>query len=267
MKNKAARNLAEFVDSLQASGRYTFLREEAIRVLGCTALAFKGAARRLQVKARIVAPRRGFYVIVPVEYRTVGAPPPSWFIDDLMRFHGHPYYVGLLSAAALYGAAHQQPQEFQVVTDVPLRSTSAGRTRIRFFTKHAHTGTPTVEVKTDTGTMRTATPEATAFDLLRYVRSAGGLGNVATVLAELSERIKPDDLLAVARAEVELAYSQRLGYLLELIAARKQAKSLAKWIAACRPTRTPLRAGKSMRGFPLNQRWQVILNEEVEVDL
>jgi hypothetical protein len=26
------------------------------------------------------------------------------------------YYVGLLSAAAIWGASHQKPQEFQVVT-------------------------------------------------------------------------------------------------------------------------------------------------------
>lgn len=38
-----------------------------------------------------------------------------------MKFLGQPYYVGLLSAAALHGAAHHQPQEFQVVTNKQFR--------------------------------------------------------------------------------------------------------------------------------------------------
>ena len=49
------------------------------------------------------------------------------WIDDLMRFHHVPYYVGLLSAAALHGAAHQQPQEFQVVSGAVLRPLTVGR--------------------------------------------------------------------------------------------------------------------------------------------
>lgn len=170
-------------------------------------------------EGRICAPRRGFYVIVPVEYSHPGAPPPSWFIDDLMKFHGHPYYVGLLSAAALHGAAHQQPQEFQVVTDTTLRPVSVGRTRIRFFLKWRFAQTPTAKVKTETGAMRVSTPEATALDLVRYVGSAGQLGNVATVLSELSEKINSERLVEAARAEVELSVVQRLGFLLEQYAA------------------------------------------------
>jgi len=45
-----------------------------------------------------------------VEYRVAGAPPASWYIDDFMKAVGTPYYVGVLTAAALHGAAHQAPQ-------------------------------------------------------------------------------------------------------------------------------------------------------------
>ena len=57
-------------------------------------------------------PRRGFYLIVDPGHRELGALPATAWIDDLMRFHGVPYYVGLLTAAALHGAAHQQPMAF-----------------------------------------------------------------------------------------------------------------------------------------------------------
>ena len=95
------------------------------------------------------------------------------------------YYVGLLSAAALHGAAHQAPHEFQVVTDKPTRAMVLGNARIFFITKKGMANTPTVPIKTPTGDVRVSTPEATALDLVRYPQHAGSLSNVATVLADL----------------------------------------------------------------------------------
>lgn len=130
-------SLAELADSYQAGGRYVLTRENALRTLGTSEEALKKAVQRLVAKQRLVVPHRGFYVIVPLEYRAAGAPPASWFIDDLMKFHGHPYYVALLTAAALHGAAHQQPQEFQVITKAQLRPAFAGRSRIASFVRRS----------------------------------------------------------------------------------------------------------------------------------
>ena len=80
------KGLSAFADDLQAAGRYTFLTGEARAALGGSEVALANAARRLKGRGRIAAPRRGFHVIVPAEYRATGAPPPSWFIDDLMRY-------------------------------------------------------------------------------------------------------------------------------------------------------------------------------------
>ncbi len=102
------------------SGRYTFTDVEARGTVAASARAVAEALRRLRADCRIATPRRGFNVIVPPEYRGPGCPPAGWFIDDLMRYVGRPYYVALLSAAAFHGAAHQQPMLFQVVTDRPL---------------------------------------------------------------------------------------------------------------------------------------------------
>src|SRR5579885_271902 len=267
-KQSAARprDLSEFVDQLQSSGRYSFTRDEAISALGVSEVALQAAARRLAAKGRVVAPRRGFYVVVPMEYRSTGAPPPSWFVDDLMKFHGHPYYVGLLSAAALHGAAHQQPQEFQVVTDTVLRPITVGRTRFHFFMQWHHAKTPTIQVKTETGSMKVSTPEAPALDLVRYVGKAGQLGTVATVLSELAERIDPHRLVEAARAEVELSVVQRLGYLLEHFAAPATVAPLAKWLAAQRPRPVPLRPEQHPKAAEKDPRWLVLINERVEID-
>ncbi|HVE87152.1 MAG TPA: type IV toxin-antitoxin system AbiEi family antitoxin [Myxococcales bacterium] len=265
-EHKSRSSLAGFVDALQGSGRYVLTRPEAIEALGVSDEALQAAVRRLAAKRRIVVPRRGFFVIVPVEYRSAGAPPPDWFIDDLMKFECQPYYVGLLSAAALHGAAHQQPQEFQVVTNAPLRPTRAGRARIRFFTKRHLERTPAIQVKTETGFMRVSTPEATAIDLVRYARSAGHLANVATVLGELAEKLDPGRLVEAARADVELSHVQRLGHLLDLVGAASIGEPLAAWLEAQRPRVIALRPGRALKTAARDSRWHVAINEQVEVD-
>jgi predicted transcriptional regulator of viral defense system len=260
--------LAAYIDDLQGCGRYTFQQVEALNALGVSPLALRRAAGRLVAKGRVVAPRRGFFVIVPLEYRSAGGPPASWFIDDLMRFHEQPYYVGLLSAAALQGAAHQQPQEFQVVTSRPLRPTSLGRSRIRFFTKRYIATTPTVEVKTETGQMRVSSPEATALDLVRYSTKVGHLNQVATVLTELVEQLDKRRLLKAAQSDFELSCAQRLGFLLDLIGAGEQTDALAQWIANQHPQYVSLRAdrGTTIAEPERNERWRLLVNEVVEPD-
>src|SRR5450756_2468572 len=132
LDTQSPEEVSSFIDQLQATGRYTFSVADVQAALPASEIALDNAIRRLDKAGRIVTPRRGFYVIVPTEYRAAGSPPPSWFVDDLMHFLGQPYYVGLLSAAAIHGASHQQPMEFQVITDRPTRRGLAGRARIQF---------------------------------------------------------------------------------------------------------------------------------------
>lgn len=265
-RHSGKQTLAELVDSYQASGRYVLTREDALRTLGVTEEALKKAVQRLVAKRRLAVPHRGFYVIVPLEYRDAGAPPASWFIDDLMKFYGQPYYVGLLTAAALHGAAHQQPQEFQVITKAQLRPAVAGRARMRFFRKGRLERTPTIDMKTETGTMRVATPEATAFDLFRYLKGAGHLGHVATVLAELAEKMNAKRLVEIAQAERELANAQRLGHVLERVGAAELAAALSQWILEQRPRYAPLRVDRSVRRATKDARFRILVNEHVEAD-
>lgn len=257
---------ATFLEALQASGRYTFSRTEALKALGISRVALKHALWRLVRAGRVAAPRRGFYVIVAPEYRAAGCPPADWFIDDLMAFLGRPYYVGLLTAAALHGAAHQAPQEFQVVTDRPLPMIERGRQRIRFVKKAHLKDTPTVRVNTQTGQMRVSTPAATAFDLVRYPEHCGFLSNVTTVLHDLAERLDGSDLVRVAELESEVAYAQRLGYLLELVGRTEPARPLADWVASKAPRIVPLDPTQAMTGAPRSLRWRLAVNDDVEPD-
>jgi predicted transcriptional regulator of viral defense system len=266
MPKRAPGGLAQYVDRLQGSGRYSFREEEVARSLGGSSVARQAALRRLKKKARIVSPRRGFFVIVPVEYRSAGSPPASWFIHDLMAYLDQPYYIGLLSAAEIQGAAHQRPQVFQVVTDVPTRPIEVARLRIEFHRNRNIRQVPIERVKTETGSMQISTPEGTAIDLVRYPEACGYLGNVATVLVELAERIDPRKLAKVA-AKGRHPDAQRLGYLLDRLGLKKVAESLATMVASWRRRPVLLRPDRPARGLDHDPRWFVVANEEITADL
>ena len=264
--HRSPKSLRGFLDSLQASGRYTFTRVEAAKALGRSDIALKNALWRLGRAGRVVSPRRGFYVIVPPEYQVAGSLPAAWFIHDLMDYLKRPYYVGLLTASSLHGAAHQAPQEFQVVTDRPLGAIKIGRVRIRFVKKADVSRTPTIGIKTPTGEMQVSTPEATALDLVRYPEHCGGLSNVATILHELGERLDGGELGRVAEADGEVAYAQRLGYLLDRAGRQEVARVLAEWVDTRAPRVTPLSPGAPITGTERDARWRVAVNEEVDLE-
>lgn len=257
--------MSRWVEELQTQGRYTFTGVEAQARTGRSFVATQTALRRLKEQGRITAPRRGFYVVVPPEYRAAGSLPASWFIDPLMRHLDQPYYVGLLSAAAFHGAAHQQPAVFEVVTSKPTRVMRSGRVAIQFW-KGSKVGLmPATQAQTETGTMRLATPETAAFDLVRYPSGAGSLSNVATVLAELAERIDAEALVGVAPL-VRLPDVQRLGYLLDAVGKGGRTHGLARWLEVRRPRAVSLRPGAPAEG-EVDARWHVLPNEELDIDL
>ncbi|MBN1654369.1 MAG: type IV toxin-antitoxin system AbiEi family antitoxin [Deltaproteobacteria bacterium] len=257
--------MSRWVEQLQSRGRYTFTRAQVEAETARSFVAVQTALRRLKEQGRIVSPRRGFYVVVPPEYRASGSPPASWFIDELMRYLGQPYYVALLSAAAFHGAAHQQPMVFQVMTDKPTREMKAGKLAIQFSMSSYVEQMPVIEKQTETGTMRVATPETTAFDLVRYQVGAGHLSNAATVLLELSESIDPQALVRIAPL-VRLPDVQRLGFLLDKVGKGDIAEPLATWLKTRRPRPIPLRPGESAN-IQIDKRWHLLPNEKLEVDL
>lgn len=260
-------SIADYVDSLQSHGRYSFTKEEAARALSVSNVALTAALHRLSKKGRVLAVKRGFYVIVPLEYAVGGVVPAERFIDDLMKSMVLPYYVGLLTAAALHGAAHQQPQVFYVMVPKAQRPIEVSRLSIRFLKKAVLLATPVMAVKTATGFIRVSTPAATAIDLVAYQSRVGGMDRVATVLQELAEKLDADALVEAAKREKELPPIQRLGWLMEKLGLKEVANKLAEWIAQQGPIPTPLDPARPRKGYPRDARWNVIVNAEVEGEL
>ena len=184
-----------------------------------------------------------------------------------MRFLNQPYYVGLLSAAAMQGAAHQQPMVFQVMTNKPIRTMHAGKVAIQFSVNGLLDQMPVTEKQTETGTMRVATPETTAFDLVRYQGDAGHLNNAATVLGELAEYMDAQALVNIADY-MRLPDVQRLGYLLDAVSENDLADPLARWLKQHRLRSVPLYPGTMVPvGVAIDKRWHILPNVELEVDL
>jgi len=208
-------SLSSYMTRLLSKGQVVFSSAQAQQALGIAKGALLDAAEKQQRKRHLFKPRRDFYVIVPPQFLTWGAPPPSWYIDALMRHERQPYYVGLLKAAELHGATHQAVMAFQVVTNKRLPQIKAGRSVLTFHYRKDMSAITTglVERKTDTGTMKLSCIELTVFDLLRYPRAAGGINHIATVLSDLGDNVDPKKL-AVLAAVFPRATSQRLGYML-----------------------------------------------------
>lgn len=258
--------LHNWIEALPEDGRYVFTRAETRAVTDASEAAIKMTLYRLKRSGAIVSPRRDFFVLVPREYRSAGCPPATWFIDDLMRHRERRYYVALLSAAALHGSWHQQPMAFQLITDAAERDIEIGRVRIDFRVSNRFDSAATQSMQTETGNMIVATPETTAFDLVRFPSAAGYWNNVATVLAELSQELDPK-LLAAGAKRVARSDVQRLGWLLEFVGERALADALAATLAGVRLQPTPLTSNRDATDATPDSRWHVLVNDVVEVDL
>lgn len=258
--------ISRLISDLAGKGRYCFSAKDAAAFSKSSDVAVRAALRRLRQKGEIAMPYRGFYVILPPEYRDQGCLPAGHFIPSLMEHLGEKYYAGLLSAAEYHGAAHHRPQVFQVVVSRNRPPISCGKVRVEFIARKNAGAIPTSDFKTPRGYLKVSTPAATAFDLVGYPHHSGGLDNVATVLAELAEKIDGKELARIAGLS-PIAWAQRLGYILDLVGAGEKAVDLAKYIARKKPVPIPLMPSKPFVGINQTKPWRIMVNTEVEAEV
>lgn len=259
--------LEEYIDSVRAKGRYAFTLEELKDKLEATDKAILQSLYRLKVKNKIVQIRKGFYTILPAEYARYGVIPSNMYLDDMMVSLNKNYYLGLISAAAIHGASHQQTMETFVITEKPaLRDIKNKKLKINFLVKNEWNKEDIKKVKTDAGYINVSSPELTALDLLYYVEKLG-MNRVITILNELVEVIKPSVLTKVAKSYSQIAAVQRLGYLLEYkLENEKLSQAIYTTITDKKGVNIPLMPGKNKRGIA-NTKWRIINNVIIESDL
>ena len=261
--------LEQYLDSIQARGKYFFTLNEAKEGLKIEQRAIQKQLQPLIRKRKVALIRKGFYVIVAPEYRVTGAPPVTYYIDGLMRTLEKPYYIGLLNAAAWYGAAHQQPQKYAIIVSPPyLPPIRKEYARIDFVYKKKWEKSDIVQQKTNAGYVMVSSPELTALDLCYYSKHAGGINQVATVLQELSEEIDAKKLADVAKRYSSMMAVQRLGYLLELLGHEGIVLPLKRWLRKQKHHAALLEAGSKAKASKITGNdWRIIVNTEIEPDL
>ena len=264
----------EHIGALESRGKLFVTRKELEATLGVSASALGVMIYRLKKEGRLVSLRGGCYLIVPLLYRQMGAPPIEWYLDDYMKFLNINYYVGLLTAAAYHGSSHQSPQVYQVITDKKRKPIKAGRTRIRFAYKNPKDfkeQTFIQRFRTTNGEINLSSPESTALDLLIYERSTTSLNNIATVIAELAPNLNKD-VLSKLVGQISSTYSQRLGYILEQTAQEQETteplleaifESLKNKDIRYRLLHS---ASKHSKKDLKDSKWHLIINTQLELD-
>ena len=121
MQNERLYNyLDKYLENQLAEGKLSFSVNQLLKAFPDFSLnALQMNLKRLNKKRKIRHVMKGFYVIIPPEYKNRKIIPPELFIDQLFSYLNRKYYVGLLSAAALHGASHQQAMEYYIFIDNP----------------------------------------------------------------------------------------------------------------------------------------------------
>ncbi len=256
----------QFIKDLLQRGRYSFTIEEAARQLGKEGPALNTALQRLKQAGWIVPFSRGFYLALDVQHQGVGILDPAWFIDDWARHVRAAYYVGGLSAAALHGAAHQRPMQFQVFADRQLRPVQRRGVQLVVFYKKRIPDSGREKRKSPAGYFYVSRPELTAYDLIAYPRCCPSLDHAATVLVELAEALDADRLARLAETAGDRAVWQRVGWLLERLNWPEKAGALYTVLAQRQCSWVPLEPRLPARGTR-NRRWSIIENSDIQPDI
>lgn len=261
--------LDAYIDDRRSEGKYSFTTDDLRKRFDLSNEALKKSLQRLKREKKVSMVRKEFYVIVPPEYRAKGIIPPSFYVGDLMKFLHRDYYVGLLNAAAFYGAAHQQPQSFTIITRGPsLRKIQNERVTIQFLIKKTWNQDEIEKKKVSTGYINVSSPELTALDLINHYDTVGGFDRIATVLHELTENIRAEKLLESAKHYKKAVVVQRMGYLLEyVLGAVALSDKLYDYLQKVKfyPCLLSPQEAKPFRMVAGN-RWKIVANIEIEPD-
>ena len=261
-----------WVDDLPKRGRTTFSVKEAEDQFPFKpASSVRRALARLSDAGKIHSVWKGFYAISLPEYGLEGIAPPSDYIDQLMDHLDSKYYVALLTAASYRGAAHQAPQSFFVICEKNLHVKKGNEVKLELVFKKKISENYISVVNSRTASIKVSTPELTAIDLVTYMKRVGGINNVATVLAELTESMDFEKVEDDFFEGAPVASIQRLGFVLDdVLGERRVAESLyikAKQSGMRFKTIPLINSKNNLESTKKNARWGVDVNYEVESDL
>lgn len=263
--------IREWIRNREISGFPTFTVEDIRQTFpNYSEQVIKNELFRLSSQGIIYSAYRGFYVIIPPQYAAKRIVSPIYYIDQLMSYLRKPYYIGLLNAAEILGAAHQRPQKFSVMTILPKSSVSSSKNKTLVWTYRKEIPSEFLLSKnSETGVIHYSNVELTAIDVVQYEQYIGGLSRAATILEELAEKMDFYGASMKLFDYTSIATIQRLGYILEEVLEQKEVaevlyKELLSYVKRFRYV--PLRTNRSVDHAEKNSRWKVYINSIIEVD-
>ena len=263
--------ISDWINQQLAKGKFSFtLRYLRGDIPDKSEDSIKLALKRLVDKKKIISMSKGFYIIIPPAYQNLGILPPAIFMDDLMEYLNRPYYISLLSAASLYGAAHQQPQVYFVCTSLPsMRDTNKKGIHIKYVSKRNFPDSFIVQKKTESGYVNVSEPILTCIDLINYHKTIGGFNRLVTVINELSEEINKNQITSDILHLASNADIQRLGYLWEYECNQAELAdvlfNMLKESSHYMKT-YKLNSTKVLQKKNIKNRWKINVNTKIEID-
>jgi len=228
-------HLSNVLDAFERRGRLNVRTEELRAALpDASPEALRKAIYRQQRAGRLVHLSRGagHWVIVPLQYATMGSPPlENWLDAYLRKTLGTPYYVGMLSAAETYGASPYGVMITQVLMAKPRRPIIVGRNKLVFYACTRIEAMPTSWHESSRGRFRVSTPELTALNLIQRAVILGGMARVREVLHALWRHCTPERLTEALNALQDVPAAQRLGALLTLDDQTTLLPPLSDWLS------------------------------------
>lgn len=106
----------EYIKTIRESGKIYFTLAQATSDLAISKNAVYSRLHRAKKNGDIISPAKGFFIIIPSEYKKFGSLPGEEIVPVLMNYWQLDYYVCLLTAALYHGSSHQKPQMFQIMT-------------------------------------------------------------------------------------------------------------------------------------------------------
>jgi predicted transcriptional regulator of viral defense system len=261
------KHTADLVMAVRADGQYAFTLDSLIDGIPKKIKNIKKDLDRLKAKGEIQNIRRGFYTIIPPEFRNLGYIPVDFYISQLMHYLQKQYYVGLYSAAMFHGAAHQQPQEFYVITSSPKpRSVFSEKYIINFKEKTNFPANGITKLKSQTGYFFASSPELTFLDLIYFEKTIGGLSRIATVLMELNETLSISAMKDAIKNNFPVSTLQRAGYFAEHILKNSKLTALIENNLKNIPYQTALLKSSGPQKGLMDDKWKLVINVRIQSD-
>jgi len=204
---------------------------------------------------------------------------PYFYIETLMQHLKREYYVALLSAVEVHLSPKEalQANEITIITSLPpLRDSFRGESKIRCLVKKEIKNLKEIGVKRKTlpfsieeRTLRVASLELTAVDLLLYEKEIGGIQKAVEVIQRIKKHLSWQELPTEVILSTPVSIFQRLGYVLSFIKEKELAERLKERVLSTgkKFRRTLLKTDVPEKGGePFCPIWKIVVNISLQND-